>query len=76
MQLVQAAPAIVQRDLANTLGVIMSRTNFYIKELVNLGFLMIKKCVAATTNYLSSLVHPTSQGREGRHGQSNLPQKK
>ena len=42
MRLVQATPAIVQRDMAKALGMSLGRTNFCIYALVNQGLLKIE----------------------------------
>ncbi len=42
MRLVQAKPAIVQRDAAKALGMSLGRTNFFINALVNQGLLKIE----------------------------------
>jgi len=62
MRLVQATPAIVQRDLAKALGMSLGRTNFCIKELVNQGWLKIEN-VRSSDNKRSYAYWLTPEGK-------------
>jgi EPS-associated MarR family transcriptional regulator len=62
MRLVQAKPAIVQRDVAKALGMSLGRTNFCIKTLVNQGLLRIEN-VRSSDNKRSYAYWLTPEGR-------------
>ncbi len=61
MRLVQAKPAIVQRDVAKALGMSLGRTNFCIKALVNQGLLKIEN-VRSSDNKRSYAYWLTPEG--------------
>ena len=62
MCLVQAKPAIVQRDMAKALGMSLGRTNFCIKALVNQGLLKIEN-VRSSDNKRSYACWLTPEGK-------------
>jgi EPS-associated MarR family transcriptional regulator len=62
MRLVQATPAIVQRDVAKALGMSLGRTNFCIKTLVNQGLLTIEN-VRSSDNKRSYAYWLTPEGK-------------
>ena len=62
MRLVQATPAIVQRDVAKALGMSLGRTNFCIKTLVNQGLLKIEN-VRSSDNKRSYAYWLTPEGK-------------
>jgi EPS-associated MarR family transcriptional regulator len=62
MLLVQATPAIVQRDVANSLGMSLGRTNFCIKALVTQGLLRIEN-VRSSNNKRSYAYWLTPEGK-------------
>ena len=61
MRLVQAKPAIVQRDVAKALGISLGRTNFFINALVNQGLLKIEN-VRSSDNKRSYAYWLTPEG--------------
>jgi EPS-associated MarR family transcriptional regulator len=62
MRLVQAKPAIVQRDVAKALGISLGRTNFCIKAMVNQGLLKIEN-VRSSDNKRSYAYWLTPKGK-------------
>ena len=62
MRLVQAKPAIVQRDVAKALGMSLGRTNFCIKALVTQGLLKIEN-VRSSDNKRSYAYWLTPEGK-------------
>ena len=62
MRLVQAKPAIVQRDVSKALGMSLGRTNFCIKTLVNQGLLKIEN-VRSSDNKRSYAYWLTPEGK-------------
>ena len=62
MRLVQATPAIVQRDLAKALGMSLGRTNFCINALVTQGLLKIEN-VRSSDNKRSYAYWLTPEGK-------------
>jgi EPS-associated MarR family transcriptional regulator len=62
MRLVQAKPAIVQRDLAKSLSMSLGKTNFCIKTLVNQGLLKIEN-VRSSDNKRSYAYWLTPEGK-------------
>jgi EPS-associated MarR family transcriptional regulator len=65
MRLVQAKPAIVQRDMAKTLGMSLGRANFCIKTLVNQGLLKIEN-VRSSDNKRSYAYWLTPEGKAAK----------
>ena len=62
MRLVQAKPAIVQRDMATALGMSLGRANFCIKALVKQGLLKIEN-VRSSDNKRSYAYWLTPEGK-------------